>query len=105
MKKQLLVLLLAATMTAQAGQYMSGNKLLEYMRSDSPVKQSVAMGYVMGVADSHSELLCVPENVTVRQLTDVVQALLQSQPALRHEPADVITRAALSLAFPCKGAS
>lgn len=103
MKTPILALLLAVTTHAQA-QYFSGNKLLSMLDDTSTVAQAMAMGYVIGVADTSSERLCVPENATVRQLTDIVRRALRSVPEHRHEAADVIVIAALSASFPCKGA-
>lgn len=101
--KKLILALLCVAPCAHA-QYLNGNKLLELMESDNEVRQTMAMGFVTGVADANQAKLCVPDKASVKQITDVVRDTLKQVPSVRHEPAALIVVAALGVAFPCKGA-
>lgn len=101
--KRLLPLLLALALPAHA-QYMSGNDLLERLNdNDSAVKRSVALGYILGVADGlDGQEVCVQRSVQAGQVRDVVHQWLRDNPALRHLPAAAIVAGSLSRVWPCQ---
>jgi hypothetical protein len=104
--------LFCAAMHAQAG-FFDGNSLAKDMREwekyerKDPLANNlvtgVFMGYVTGVADAYDEIIvCPPDNSNVRQLSTVVAAFLNANPARLAEPADVLVKDALLQSFPCK---
>ena len=102
MKKYLASILLAFTLSAHA-QFIDGNGLLDRMNDTGAVKPMVALGFVLGVADSfRGSDICLPENVQARQLYDMVHQWLRVNPDKRHLDAAVIVFVVLSKAWPCK---
>ena len=106
MKKLFLLLLLILPLAAnsQGGNFRSGNKLKTECFSDSPVERGLCMGYVIGVADNNSFLICAPSGsggVTVGQFRDIVKKYFDDNPAQLHKDADVLVLSALQQAFPC----
>ena len=104
--------LVCAAMNAQAG-FFDGNSLVKdmqewekYERKDplaNNLVSGVFMGYVAGVADAYDEIIvCPPDSSNVRQLSGVVAAFLNANPARWAEPADVLVKDALTQSFPCK---
>jgi hypothetical protein len=104
--------LFCAAMNAQAG-FLDGNSLVKDMREwekyerKDPLANNlvsgVFMGYVTGVADAYDDIIvCPPDNSNVRQLSGVVAAFLNANPARWAEPADVLVKDALLQSFPCK---
>ena len=104
----LFVLCLAAPVSGQEkipGWY-SGNELWQFCSPDSNTDACTA--YIAGVSDTlgyahpnHRSQVCVPENVTVGQLTAVVAKYLRDNPALRHNAAFELTFFAFKEAWPC----
>jgi hypothetical protein len=93
----------AAASTASHAQFIDGNRLLERMSDESTVKQMVALGYVLGVADSFAESeICIPQNVQASQLADIVRRWLQNNPDKRHVSAAAIVLVSLRSVWPCK---
>ena len=104
-----------AVATVNAGaSFQNGNWLLsrlqEYGRPES-VKRTLseaflegqASGYIQGAFDMGAgAFFCPPNSVNVRQILDMVRQFLESNPARRHEPADVLVIDAMKTAFPCK---
>lgn len=104
MKKYLISALLMFTLSAQAqGQFIDGNGLLDRMNDTGSVKPMVALGFVLGVADSfRGSDICLPDNVQARQLYDMVHQWLRVNPDKRHLDGAVIVLVVLSKAWPCK---
>ena len=95
-----LILAMAAT-TAQA-EFMDGNALFSSMSAASPIRNGVALGYVMGVFDTgHGLLHCAPANVSGSQAHDMVKKFLEVAPQDRHNTADAISSHVFKLAWPC----
>lgn len=95
-------LLLVLALPAQA-QFIDGNGLLERMNDPGSVKPMVALGFVLGVADSfRGTEICLPENVQARQLYDVVHQWLRANPDKRHLEGAAIVLVALNRTWPCK---
>jgi hypothetical protein len=107
MKKLSLLLLLALPLVAnsQGGNFQSGNKLKTHCaQKDSIFDSAFCMGYIIGVADNNSFLICAPGGsggVTQGQFTDIVKKYLNDNPAQLHRDADVLVLDALKQAFPC----
>lgn len=90
-----------AMSTAHA-QYADGNKLLSDIESDSVVREMVALGYVMGVADTGWWILhCVPGRVQAGQVRDMVKNYLRANPEERHKAADILVTRVLNNTWPC----
>ena len=102
MKHLLICLTLLLSFSAQA-QFISGNSLYERIISNNHGNTMWSMGYVTGVSDAYNgDLFCVPQTVTVGQLTDMTRRTLESRPQDRHLPADILIMLALVDVFPCK---
>ena len=100
MKKLILVLALVAV-TAQAGTFWDGNKLLSKLRGET-IEQMQALGYIMGAADAmDSVVVCAPLNATAGQMQDMVKNYLDNYPAVRHLAADSIISVVLGRVWPC----
>ena len=105
MKRLLIALTAALAFSAQA-QFISGNTLYERITSNNHGHTMWSMGYVTGVSDAYNgDLFCVPQTVTVGQLTDITRRSLESRPQDRHLPADILIMLALVDLFPCKKGS
>jgi hypothetical protein len=106
MKRLLIALTAALAFSAQATYFNDGNKLLSDMEDSSNTSRMYALGYVAGVVDTLNQFsFCLPSNVTVGQLNDMIKNYLRNTPAERHQPADVIITRAFSAVFPCKKGS
>ncbi len=102
MKRVLAALLLASTTTAHAA-YYSGNELYDWLSGNAQYGTLRGLFYVAGVVDTlNDDVLCLPGNVTLGQIRDVVMFELRTNPAQRHLPADVLVRAALEPIWACK---
>ena len=107
MKPFIVFLMLALASPVVSAQFWSGNLLLQRLTSGSSMDVVNAYGYIIGVADATNGngQHCVPNGVTVRQLSDVVQRFLENVPEMRHGPADSFVNVALRNAWPCKSRS
>lgn len=101
MRAAVLALLLVAGQ-AQAA-FMSGNKLLSFIDSAKPEQNTLALGYVIGIADGFDRAggICTPPDATAGQLRDVVAAYLRAYPERRHIEAAASVVVALTAAFGC----
>lgn len=100
MKKVLFSLLLACSVAH--AEYDNGNKLLRDIEDPSANQRMYALGYIIGVADTHENgNLCIPGTVTKGQLNDVVHQFLRGNPQLRDLSADVLVLLALSEHWRC----
>ena len=101
MKHTLIVLALCAT--AAHAEFLDGNDLLKGINASELAERAVALGYIMGVSDSHRGVThCnVPASVTAGQMRDIVKQHLESNPHTRHQTADVLVSRALTAIWPC----
>lgn len=100
MKKLIAVILMVPSMAM--AEYMSGNMLLQRIRSDDAFERLVALGYVMGVSDvGQGKIHCAGSQVTSGQARDVVRQYLERNPSVRDFSADTLVMAALQDAWPC----
>lgn len=92
------------------GSFMTGAQLLERCESEG-YKEAVCLGYIQGVADAFeslmklglmTETICIPNQVTVGQLTKVVVKCLNEHPEELHYRADGEVYLAYAEAFPCE---
>jgi hypothetical protein len=119
-KRLALAMLLAGAFyapPAQAGIYLSGNDLYAdcSVPKDNPVYYSRTercTGFVSGVVDATEGLrsllglpYCVPENVTLGQLNDVVRGYLNSHASERTLAASALVLAALTTTYGCDSIS
>jgi hypothetical protein len=97
-----------------SAQATSGNELLSRCKAQNH-ERTWCLGYLQGfhnglvIADAlglrllgGTSVYCMPPNVTVGQIVDVVVRFLEQNPAIRHENAEWLTLAALTHAFPCQ---
>ncbi len=111
MKRLLLCAVLVVGMAGPAGaatMFKSGNRLLALCQGNNTPEQNVCLGYLQGVADVLGEdsvggwRACIPLNVTVAQVEDIVVPWLKANPSKRHYTASSLVALALEKAFPCK---
>ena len=84
--------------------FFSGNDLHRLLISDIDAERSRAMGFVIGVVDSHmnKKIFCLPNGITTGQLIDVVKKNDAQNPEVRHYSAYSNAVVAIAKAFPCK---
>ena len=95
---------------ANAGYYMSANKLLSLCESGSVADQNVCVGYVLGVTDAAQMLdsetnmrrYCMSKNVTSSQLEKTAVAYMNDNAKKLDKPASYYVLVSLRKAFPCK---
>jgi hypothetical protein len=98
--KKILISLLFVPAIANA-EFMSGNNLLSDLNG-STVQRSIALGYIMGVADTMTTItICPPDNITAGQVKDIIKQHLEANPARRHFTADSLIRNKLEEVWPC----
>ena len=105
-KKIMIKHVLAAAAIAMASTanatWFTGNQLLGHMTGDA-FDRGGAAGFVTGVASAiDGELACIPAEVTVLQMRDMVHQTLQNRPDIRHQAAELIVAAVLMERFPCR---
>ena len=97
--------------------FYTGNELLKFCtaeRSQNTYYQETAhcAGFIVGAVDAN-ELhrlasgvpACLPQTVTIRQITDTVVAYLAANPAKRHLDASLLVQVAVIEAFGCNAKS
>jgi len=100
---------------AETSAFINGNELHEYCNSPRGTERyGLCVGYIVGVSDALASgttnlpvlifgwRACIPKNVTIGQVTDVVTKWLREHPQDRHYLATGIVAEALAKAFPCK---
>jgi hypothetical protein len=87
------------------GGFVEGNQLYASCRSNNPI---ACDSYIMGVADAMSGhdviykwRACIPLNVRVQQVHDVVVKYLEANPAIRQNLGITLVADALTSAWPC----
>lgn len=97
-----LLLAWALAMPLAHAEFITGNKLHEQLNSSNNFEVMMGMGYVAGVADAtRGNVHCMPNNVTLGQIVDMVKKVLESQPQNRHNTADVFIAVVLMNQWPC----
>lgn len=114
----ILIAQIAVAQPALAGGYVNGNLLYQYCNSSEGTAtyyqhQTFCSAYIAGVADTferlrsltqsergHSASICIPANVTVGQMKDIVFRYLSANPQHRHYAASDLVVIAIVDAFP-----
>lgn len=100
-------LFFAATLeSSHATEWLSGNNLYEHCNITTGgqtqiLKETLCMGYVIGVIESGAYDACPPDNLGFRQATDIVTMWLRNNPAKRHLNAALLIRNILESEYPC----
>lgn len=85
-----------------SAEFLSGNDLLNLLRSQERHERAAADGYIMGVHDAgRGAVHCSPTSVTLTQVRDMSTQFITSAPASRHKSADSLIMVLLQEAFPC----
>lgn len=106
---------IVATSPARAAGYYTGSELhasciAQSPEAAAPQKRAMCRGYIGGAIDAltldhflRGQQACIPNEVTLGQIIDVVTNYLRDNPASRHNGAALIARVAIVEAFPsCK---
>ena len=100
-KSTLVAITLALATTANAS-WFTGNDLLRHLNGE-PFERGGAAGFITGVASAiDGDIACIPKEVTVAQMRDMVHQQLRNTPNVRHEAAEIIVAAVLMTQFPCQ---
>ena len=106
MRKYLATFLVASFVSAYANADMTGTKLRGYLidfnNSSSSLYGAYGAGYVMGVADTLTGIMVCSPTITVKQLTSVVLAYINSNPDMLEKSGDVLVGRALTAKWPCE---
>jgi hypothetical protein len=81
--------------------FYDGNELLGKCQDAYAVTQGWCLGFVAGVADT-TRGACLPQDVILGQVRDVVVGYIWNNPQLRHYSASTLAGWALTQAFPCR---
>jgi hypothetical protein len=101
MKKFMAALLFVPALAS--AEFVTGNDLLEGLRSGETVKRVFAMGYIAGVADAnHSVTYCPPEGISLGQLRDMTEQYLIANASIRNLSGDILVGDMLNRRWPCK---
>jgi hypothetical protein len=104
MIKTFLATAVLSVAAAANASWFTGNDLLGHLNGEL-FERGGAAGFVTGVASAiDGDLACIPPEVTVAQMRDMVHRQLRATPNIRHQPAEVIVAAVLMSEFPCKDA-
>ena len=101
----LVVLLISFNVFATS--FYSGNDLKRKVNSTDPFESGFSYGYISAVSDSlyKSRIagfqMCLPKEVELGQLIDVVKIFLDTHPNLLHFTASSLVAKALQDAYPC----
>ncbi|WP_425417023.1 Rap1a/Tai family immunity protein [Oricola indica] len=107
-----LALFVSLTMIANkaSASFYDGNELIKYCRADDATAGSwFCMGYIASVIDvvesstgiTERFPVCLPGNVKLGQIVDVVKKYLETHPEIRHQPAAYLTIDALQEVWRC----
>jgi hypothetical protein len=80
----------------------SGNDISRFQMNNHPLDQGFFYGYVNGVLESTFQNICIPKNVSDKQLGLVIQKYMQEHPEDLHQRAVEIIIKAVKNAWPCK---
>lgn len=94
--------------TAQAASY-SGNELLSQLNGQD-MQRLAAIRYIKGAWDgieltqqlTEQRAICVPKEVLVGQVVEIVGGRLSKSPEIRHEEAAIFVYTSLLVTWPCK---
>lgn len=105
MKTRALILMMLLTIpiktSLSGGNYFNGNDMYAFATSDDPAEKSLFIGYVSGVMDANTEILCVPAEVSLQQAADITRKYLEQHPDIRHYAGRGFVILSITEAFPC----
>ncbi len=89
-----------------------GNDLIKQLREYEKVERNdpktidisagFYIGYVRGIYESNTNIICAGENVKLGQMTAIVAKYLNEHPEEWNQPANMLVIKALIKEFPCK---
>lgn len=102
MRSLYVAIVLTAVVPAEGAYFQTGKDLDGYCRSGS----SFCLGYIAGVVDTlfltaNKQQICIPREVRLGRVTDVVRQYLDDYPELHEQPAETLVWAALVGTWPC----
>lgn len=109
-----IVISVLLTTTLSAGGWLTGSKLVEYMGEYKKVDNGASKinynyasnftNYIFGVADvlEDTEYICIPSNVTGKQIFAIVIKYIDNHPAEWNKTASYLVEKPLLDTFPCK---
>lgn len=100
-KSVILTIALSVSMSSHA-EFLTGNKLYSLLNG-TDLEKSFAYGFVAGVSDAYMGVThCPPENITIKQVSDMVLKALEQAPEHREKAAELYVMTATRLVWPCK---
>lgn len=100
--KALAGLFVALFTISASAEFRDGNKLLAEIKDPDVTVRMLALGYIMGVTDSHNNVTsCPPRNTTAGQIQDMTKEFLEKYPSIRNQTADVLISKMLEQFWPC----
>ena len=104
------IFIILTTMPAHALQ--DGRQLHSDCTRGNPFSEGYCEGFVVGVLSTHlspwvinlqngRKFICIPANVTFKQMTEIVEKYLAENPGRRQYRADTNVWTAVTEAFPC----
>ena len=82
--------------------FMNGDRLLTYCRSQNADSKGICMGYVTGVADAIARRSCFPERLVPTAVVSLVIQWIEQNPRDINKSGESLVTNALSSAYPCK---
>ena len=99
----LLILLTVSTNVFSDVNYMTGETLINFLRSSNSEDNIIALGYIFGVIDTHSEICDWKlAGVTGTKLVQITKNHLEKHPESWNYSASAFVKAAISEKYPCK---
>ena len=103
------VVIALAVLTGEArASFMDGNGLYKACSSNSSAEQDICLGYIEGATDylewtrsDRNEKQCVPAQVVLQQIEDVVMVYLRDHPDYRTNLAAALVATAITQAWNC----
>ena len=102
MKFLIFVFMLLPSVVFPQKAFKTGNDLKAECFSANAAIELACKGFIVGVTDARGDVICLPANVSVQQITDVVKKYLDDNPTVLHYSAHSIIRRVLSSTFPCQ---
>ena len=104
MKKLIVALCVALSVTTAKAEFWTGNDLYYSIISTDINKRFQALGYIMGIYDMGIHGAFCPQTeqgITVGQLQDMIKQHLEQNPSQRHRVADRLIAELFKQVWPC----
>jgi hypothetical protein len=103
MKKIILFILLAVSTNVFSGAYITGEILINRIKSNLVIDNELALGYIFGVVDSYDNFCKWKlEGITIFQLNQVTKNYLEKHPEIWNYSANYGVLSAIKEVYPCK---